>query len=516
MLIAMSGSGYGSPHIVRPKVGAEIKFSLGTDDVALARLRGAEAKAEIENAFLSLESEPRTLSQRSLVALSGFIYRLYVDTHGENPGTPKDWTVFKALSRAASEGRVVNVPELRPGDRDLTDQVSSILGDDLSAGVNALPPGDPSATLEVRFGALADWVLVREGFNLDAATRLRLLKLIATAAIDAGWQLKRNAEGDYSPDARAQRFPALESVQRISVADLFERWRIEARPASSTVSTWRGNVEQFIAFVGAATSDIRRVSTDDVIHWKDHLVGTGLSGVTISAGKLAAIKALFNFAIANKLIERNPAEGVKVSVRRQAGTSRLPYTDKEVFDILRLASNEKSPPRRWLPWLCATSGARVGEVAQLFGNRITIVDCIPVMRLSPADDGGSLKNEGSERTVPLHPSLIEQGFLEFVEARGPGPLFYKNTSGDATKRHASKGVANHLADWIRENGFEDPRKAPNHSFRHWFKSAAVRAGISDSIANAIQGHATPGEASRYRHFDMETLAEAVAKIRITV
>src|SRR5690606_22292015 len=98
----------------------------------------------------------------------------------------------------------------------------------------------------------------------------------------------------------------------------------------------------------------------------------------------------------------------------------------------------------------ATTGARIGELAQLWGSRIKEIDGIPAMVLAPAEDGGSLKNEGSERTVPLHPALIEQGFLDFVKARGTGPLFYRKSSGKPAKKHASKGVTNRLAGWVRE------------------------------------------------------------------
>src|SRR5687768_13236309 len=75
----------------------------------------------------------------------------------------------------------------------------------------------------------------------------------------------------------------------------------------------------------------------------------------------------------------------------------------------------------------ALSGARVGEVAQLWGNRVVEIDGIPVMRIAPAADGGTIKNAGSERDVPIHSAIIERGFLDFVETKGGGPLFYRGT-----------------------------------------------------------------------------------------
>ncbi len=208
-----------------------------------------------------------------------------------------------------------------------------------------------------------------------------------------------------------------------------------------------------------------------------------------------------------------------------------------------LADREtKKSDRYWLPWLAALSDARIGEMAQLWGCHVLKTDGIDVMQIAPAPDGGSLKNEVSERRVPIHPALIERGFLDFVLSKGAGPLFYgggrkgispsarrgtkrtrgaklspKATDSDtlAVKRHASKGVTNHLAAWIRENGFTDKRKAPNHALRHWFKNACRRAGVLDSVADDIQGHSGKrGEADRYRHADIAVMYDAVRRIPV--
>ena len=194
----------------------------------------------------------------------------------------------------------------------------------------------------------------------------------------------------------------------------------------------------------------------------------------------------------------------------------LPYTDEEVARILRLARLEKVPSRRWIPWLLASSGARVAEIAQLWGCRILRIDGCHVLRITPAEDFGSLKNDVSERDVPIHPCVIEQGFLEFVRSKGDGPLFYgKAVKAKKGGMHASKGVGNHLAEWIRSKGFTDTRKAPNHAFRHWFKTACMKEGIQDSLADAIQGHTgNGGEAKRYRHGHVRTMAEAIARLRV--
>ena len=150
----------------------------------------------------------------------------------------------------------------------------------------------------------------------------------------------------------------------------------------------------------------------------------------------------------------------------------------------------------------------------MWGSRVIIIDGIHVLELRPAEDGGSFKNEGSERTVPLHPAIIAEDFLDFVKVRGKGPLFYGRSSGDPTRKHASKGVSNRVGEWVRASGFTDPRKDPNHALRHWFKSAASRAGVQDSVVDAIQGHAGKSDADDYRHFGPPELFRAVASIPV--
>lgn len=183
---------------------------------------------------------------------------------------------------------------------------------------------------------------------------------------------------------------------------------------------------------------------------------------TINDSSLACIKRLLNYEVQNNRLSENVADEVRVSTRGLAGVEPLPYENEEVVQILMLARQQRSDALRWLPWLCAFSGSRIGEVTQLWGARIKQVDGVWVMSIKPAEDGGRLKNAWSERDTPLHQAVIDEGFLEFVRERGPGPLFYGRSSGDPNRKHASKGVSNRVADWIRSQGFRDPRKAPSH------------------------------------------------------
>jgi integrase len=126
--------------------------------------------------------------------------------------------------------------------------------------------------------------------------------------------------------------------------------------------------------------------------------------------------------------------------------------------------------------LCAYSGARLAEVCQLRVEDIVEIEGIWCMRFDP--EAGSLKTRGSERAIPLHPAVVEQGFLKFVEGIGSGPLFpelppdkFGSRGGNGTKV---------LGPWVRSLGLTDNRISPSHSWRHRFKTLGRRHGLAKS------------------------------------
>ena len=541
------------PIVVVPDLKREhVAFSLKTRDPLEGRKRNATALAHLEAFYAALRAGPRPLSQKQVVALSGEVYRLIVERFDEDPGSPEAWMAWKAFNRAAREGRITTAPRIAGPDLDQRavqahqEAAQAAFGNDLTQGVDANPRGshDSLKALEDRFGMLVDWVLCRHGVVTCGESRSTLLAEIERAATDAGVRMKRAARGDYSPDPVEARFPAYvpSTVQvdaprsdkantpegeRLTMSMLLERWAAERKPAPATLTNRQSHIKAFTKHFG--DRDVNTITPKDMVAWKDALVASGLKAKTINDGHLASARALLTFGVRNHLVGSNPATGIAVSTRRQAGDGRLPYTNEEAFKLLAIARGEQSAAKRWLPWLCAYTGARVGELAQLWGRRVRQDGETWVIDIAPAEDGGTLKNVGSERTVPLHPILIEQGFLHFVRATGDGPLFYGSAEKRARhrgtnraarekdkpgRRHASKGVTNALATWIRGKGFDDPRKAPSHSLRHWTKTALQAAGVADSIADALQGHVEQSAAGGYRHAGLATLLAAVEKLPV--
>lgn len=156
---------------------------------------------------------------------------------------------------------------------------------------------------------------------------------------------------------------------------------------------------------------------------------------------------------------------------------------------------EHAAARRWVPWLCAYTGARVNEMTQLRGEDIRREIGIPCLRITP--EAGTVKNK-TLRFVPLHEHLIEQGFLEFVRSRGDGPLFFDPGAKRGGKERGSLAArtGRHLGEWVRELGIDDPAVAPNHGWRHLVKTRGRNAGIGGDRLDAIQGHAPSNEGGK--------------------
>src|SRR3974390_572924 len=68
--------------------------------------------------------------------------------------------------------------------------------------------------------------------------------------------------------------------------------------------------------------------------------------------------------------------------------------------------------RRWVPWICAYTGARVNEVTSLLPSDVQQILGHWCFVLRPEITKGK-----RQRRVPIHKHLIEQPFLEYVDER---------------------------------------------------------------------------------------------------
>lgn len=173
------------------------------------------------------------------------------------------------------------------------------------------------------------------------------------------------------------------------------------------------------------------------------------------------LKEVFSLArTQGRLSGPNPVEDLHVLPKlsseeeKARRNPRHPYSDAQ---LTTLFSSEWYDPvsdrwtgkmrddlgaRYWVPLLCTFNGNRVREVLQLVAADVAVRDQVPVVHfraeLEDVDPAllasgakRSLKTEDSERVVPIHPKLLELGFLAFVAERrregGPHAMLFPSS-----------------------------------------------------------------------------------------
>lgn len=156
----------------------------------------------------------------------------------------------------------------------------------------------------------------------------------------------------------------------------------------------------------------------------------------------------------------------------------------------------------WVPLVANYTGARKTEICKMSLEDV-VVDCeVPFFDIRD-NEFGPLKNESSERVIPIHPELIRLGFIDFVRALkfaerkavfaeliggadsyGPGDCYYKNG----------------WSKLIKAAGIRDKSKV-FHSFRHTFITTTGNKNVSDHFRARVVGHAKKNESeTRYEKF----------------
>lgn len=251
--------------------------------------------------------------------------------------------------------------------------------------------------------------------------------------------------------------------------------------------------------------------------WCDHLLASGLSEKTVGEKYLAAVKAIFTLGVEKYRLTVNPVAANKVRVPDKVKERSSGFTDLEAKTILLAALGDvstlgkRSPALkraiRWVPWICAYTGARVGEITQLRREDLVTELGIPCLRITP--EGGTVKT-GKYRIVPIHQHLVELGLCSFIASQPPGPLFFSLDKPEYNPVTRAAGVGTKIGVWVRKGvGITDKRIGPNHAWRHRFKTVCRNAGIDRESRNAIQGHSDGTAASDYGEVTIIAMKNAI-------
>ena len=485
------------PADLRALVGKrEEKRSLQTKDPSIARRRHADALAEVEARWANLRGGGRTLSEREAHQLAAVSHDRWLELYKDNPSEQTTWRVDL-------------------GDR-LWRSPAALAG---PLTPNFLSEYDADAAklrdMENWCRAGAKDCLAARGLVVDQESELVLAKALSFAIQRASLTLARYAKGEFGVGPRAGGAGGMwqgnssgmpDPGLPVPLAELAKGWSAERKPAQKTLYEWNRVLRQLEAFLGH--DDAGRISSEDLIAWKGSMVEAGLRPKTIQNAKLAPVRAILQWGVDNRRLAKNPADHVTIEVKAIATEKKRSFTDDEARVILAASLLENDSVRRWVPWLGAYSGARVSELCQLRVEDVVEIEGIWCMKFDP--EAGPLKNSSSERTIPLHPALIDSGFLKFVASVGSGPLF-PHLQPDKFGKRGGNGTKV-IGRFVRSLGLADLRLSPSHSWRHRIKTLGRRHGLAKDLLEAITGHGQKSVADSYGEFPMEALFRELKKI----
>jgi integrase len=252
---------------------------------------------------------------------------------------------------------------------------------------------------------------------------------------------------------------------------------------------------------------------------------------------MARFGSLLNWAVEEEYIDRNPSKGLQLAETVHPQERRRPFSTQQLQRIFNApvytgckdehtgyavpGPTLATGARYWVALLGLFSGARLNEMCQLDVADVRIIEgvaCIVITEesMTRARDK-SLKNKASARIVPVHPMLLQLGFMDFVNRkRGSGALKLFDDLPPGAKGFRSVAYSRWFARFLVHASASAPQTC-YHSFRHAFRDAARNARLDRDIVLRLGGWTTGGGQSEAADaygvgYHPSVLYEAVAKI----
>ena len=332
----------------------------------------------------------------------------------------------------------------------------------------------------------------------------------------------------------------------------FERKRIEGKKIKEIESDKR-IVEEFIEIVGDI--DFSTITKKEVSHYIDvqtklppnrkkspkyrdltikEVMGLKLSQKEIQTPqninkRITKLSVFGNWGVRQGLLITNPFSGMKFSVKKQPHT-RQPFTADELRKIFKPETYLKwtihfSHPYRkdrvsnhlpyyWVFLLGIFSGMRTNEMCQLRLIDIKKQKNIWFIFVEDTEET-KVKTENAIRKVPLHPQLIDLGFIDYMTAQKKskrGRLFWElSEDRDGFASHVSRHYNERFLPAV---GVWKKYTKVLYCTRHTFINKLYSEMVDENVIKVLVGHEKEFTMKHYGGdpFTPERLLEEISKV----
>lgn len=290
-------------------------------------------------------------------------------------------------------------------------------------------------------------------------------------------------------------------------------------PEKSRSHDYEPIIPPFIALVG--DKPLGLLSLEDAGKYAAHTMAGEGRKLGTKKRDLDRVKAFLNYA--HKHLG-GPAITGPLSLEMDYDTihdSYEPFTNHELDSLFNSDAYKRNTFKKasqfWLPLLGLYTGARIDEPASLLLKDIVQEGGIWAFFMSGDEANAGGKNAYAPRWLPIHPRLIEAGFLEYVEtlrAEGHRQLF--PDIGKAARDGCAKRATTDFLEYRRSVAVGATEKGSRsvkvfHSFRSTVSTHLAYAGVDGGTARRIVGHAAKDVHDRVylKHLDHRWLAPAL-------
>ncbi len=287
------------------------------------------------------------------------------------------------------------------------------------------------------------------------------------------------------------------------------------------------NKDEFKRFCSVIGGDrpIDTITKDDCRKYTEHLLHDRKLRLVTVIKWIGMVGAIYRWASRQGFVPENynPTNGLAPSMKRAKAEAQgyRDYTDEELVTVFSsaefLRQRTKRPERYWSILLLLFTGARREEICQLNLCDVQEHDGIAFLNITDRGEGQALKNENSRRKVPLHSSLIELGFMDYVKTIRSKPnvtrLFPQMKLAAGQYGTATGHWYLRLLKNIKLGG----KGLVLHGLRHTFITRLSDAGCNEKVRMTLVGHAAQGVHGRiYDHrnnIKMSVLKEGIELLR---
>ncbi len=253
------------------------------------------------------------------------------------------------------------------------------------------------------------------------------------------------------------------------------------------------------AFVKFAKANALEATTKHAIDFRDELLRSGKAEKSV-VEYLAAVRQFYKWLRLRGDIDKNIFEDVTIKRKsRRASEDRQRWSKPDLYKLFKHPN--LTPPNKnivrtqreledyWLPHLLLYTGARVSEICQLDTADIKLIEDIWCIDINDIGQDKRLKSASAKRLVPLHPELINRGFLHYAQTRYENKqkkLFSFRATG--VNKDWSARFINRFGKVLDDLGFMPSQRPTLHSLRHTFIDELQQSGIAENLVADLVGH----------------------------